>query len=182
MSRVLSRRMHQPLALIDRRRLAKMLGHTCGRHYSVCHAAKARRSPARPSTSIIDVKPFELILSDIFGPLSAACVGSRYLIQFTEYVTRYAVAACMEHRDHSGARLQDYLQFVSSSAKPIPSHIVMRTENDTVYGYMAFEAVCKAHNISQEFTASYRHAQSVLALGITISSLHCFRTASATTS
>ena len=137
--------------------------HVGCKHCSICHAAKQQRTPAYSSTTPLDSYGiFELIFSDIHGPLPPAFDGSRYLIHFTEARCRYAVTHTMEDRSQAGAALEQYLLMVRSLGYTTKA-IVMRTDNDTVYVNTDFKAVCDSHNIKQEFTAPYKHTNAAVA-------------------
>lgn len=133
------------------------------KHCAICHAAKAQRNPARASTAPLDAYAiFELVFSDIFGPLPPAYDGSQYIIHFTDSSTRFTVTHNMHHRDQAGECFQRFLDHVTKIGY-YPKKVVVRTDNDTVYVNTAFEAVCDAHGVAQEFTAPYKHTNAAVA-------------------
>lgn len=64
-----------------------------------CKLCLSRKSPSHPNKAglvpITVSEPFELLASDIIGPLPLTEDGNKYIIVFTEYLTKYTIACAI---------------------------------------------------------------------------------------
>lgn len=135
---------------------------TC-KHCSVCRLAKGTRKPTYPSNSEYDqFSMFELVFSDIFGPVNPTSrSGKRYAINFMCATSRYPLLFFMDSRADSASVFAEFLTMVHQLGFKV-QRIVLRTDNDTAY-QGDLQGICESEGIRQETTAPYVHTNAAVA-------------------
>lgn len=129
----------------------------------MCRVNKAVRAPTYPGTEPVDqYRVFQLIFSDIHGPLEQSREGYRYMVHFTCAASRYSKVYMMHTRDDVAACFANFLTWLASKGYK-PEAIVLRTDNDNVYVGGDMVDICESHGILQQTTAPYRHTNATLA-------------------
>jgi hypothetical protein len=59
--------------------------HECQRH-------KSKAAPRVPQTRLVARRPFEMVGVDVLGPLTTSLLGNKYIVVFTDYLTRWVEA------------------------------------------------------------------------------------------
>jgi len=133
-------------------------------HYVPCRLSKSTKPPANPSTNTLQLyECFQLILSDIFGPVTPAyAAGLKYAIHFTCAATRYCRVYFVVSRDEAASKFSEFVTRVHSPGYKTDA-IVLRTDNDTVYRGGDLPELCEALDIRQQFTGPYVHFNAAIA-------------------
>ena len=106
-------------------------------HCDVCHLSKSARLPFDSSTSRAS-HPFEIIHSDIWGPILESFDGYRYFVTFVDDFTRITWLYLLKYKSELPNVFQDFHKLVGTQ---FASKIhVLRSDNGTEY---------MSHNMSQ---------------------------------
>ena len=121
------------------------------------HRTKYPKGKAKRAT-----KPFELVHSDVCGPMSVNSIGgSRYFVTFIDDLSRYTYVYFIKHKHEV---LEKFKEFVSLISNITDNTIkVLRSDNGGEYCSKAFEAYLKEHGISHQLTVPYNPAQNGVA-------------------
>ena len=135
----------------------------CPKFCSVCQIMNATKPPAGKVDHEYATDPYELIFSDVFGPVNpVSSDGYRYAIHFTDAATRKTKVYFMRTKDESLDRFIDFLAEVESDGYSVRA-LTIRTDNDQNYVAGKFARFCKDHAVRQETTAPYVHTNAAVA-------------------
>ena len=113
--------------------------------------------------------PYEIVHSDVCGPMQVESKGgSKYLLTFTDYLSRYTTAYFIKSKSEV---LSKFMEYVNSVEKHTVHQImklnilteedvkVLRSDNGGEYTYDKFTKFCADKGILHEFTVPYRPQQ-----------------------
>ena len=115
----------------------KCLGPGCDRFCAceVCRMARAEKSSTRKVRLYDDmvVRPFQVVSTDIKGPLIESTGGKKYVIVFIDQFTRYSKLYYMQQKSEAAQKLKEYLLWVRSRGFVVGT---IRTDRGSEYfGY-----------------------------------------------
>ena len=94
----------------------RCLGPGCDRYCAcdVCRLARAAKSSTRKVRLYDDMvsRPFEVVSTDIKGPLIESTGGKKYVIVFIDQYTRYSKLYYMQQKSEAAQKLKEYLLWV----------------------------------------------------------------------
>ena len=143
-------------------------GMNCGtkdERNSVCEACimgKQHRTAYPKEVSIRATEAFELIHSDVCGPMSVNSVGgSRYFVTFIDDCSRYTHVYFIKHKDEV---LEKFKEFVNLTANITGKQVkTLRSDNGGEYCSKSFDAYLKEKGIIHQTTVPYNPAQNGVA-------------------
>jgi len=127
-----------------------------------CIRGKASRLPF-PQESLSHSKgPLDLVHSDVCGPLPPAKDGSRYIVNFIDDYSRFAVTYLATNKSEVFTLFKQYEAYVSTlfDGKRIK---VLRSDNGGEYVSTEFREFCLERGITHHFTVPYSPQQNGVA-------------------
>ena len=117
------------------------------------HRTKHPKGKAQRAT-----EPFELINSDVCGPMSVNSIGgSPYFVTFTDDYTRYTYIYFVEQKDEVLAKFQEFVNMVNNrTGKNVET---FRTDDGGEYCSKEFESFLKDEGIVHQLTVPYNPVQ-----------------------
>lgn len=103
-------------------------------------------------------KKFELVHSDICGPISESIYGQKYVISFIDDYSKHAHVYFMKARSEA---IEKFKQFLSDIGKE--SVGTLRSDNGAEYKSKDFAKLCQDNKIKQQFSAPYSPHQNGVA-------------------
>lgn len=143
-------------------------GMNCGtkdERNSVCEACimgKQHRTAYPRGVSTRATKAFEIIHSDVCGPMSVNSVGgSRYFVTFIDDYSSYTRVYFIKHKDEV---LEKFKEFVNLTANITGKQVkTLRSDNGGEYCSKSFDAYLKEKGIVHQTTVPYNPAQNGVA-------------------
>ena len=117
------------------------------------HRTKYPKGKAQRAT-----EPFELVHSDVCGPMSVNSIGgSRYFVTSTDDYTRYTYIYFVKHKNEVLAKFKEFVNMVKNcTGKNVKT---FRTDNGGEYCSKEFESFLKDEGIVHQLTVPYNPAQ-----------------------
>ena len=103
-------------------------------------------------------EPFEMVHSDICGPMSVNSIGgSRYFVTFIDDYTRYTYVYFIKHKDEVLAKFKEFVNLATNlTGRSVKT---LRTDNGGEYCSKEFESFLKEKGIVHQLTVPYNPAQ-----------------------
>ena len=145
--------------------MVKGIGHLSSENKPFCEGrvmGKQHRCPYPKGTSYRATEPFELIHSDVCGPMSESSIGgSRYYVTFIDDFTKYTVVYFLKNKSQVLEKFKDFHSYAKNvSGKGIK---VIRTDNGGEYCSKEFDSFLKDNGIVHQLTVPYNPAQNGVA-------------------
>ena len=145
--------------------MVKGIGHVSSDSKPFCEGCvmgKQHRCPYPKGISYRAKEPFELIHSDVCGPMSESSIGgSRYYVTFIDDFTRYTCVYFLKNKSEVLDKFKDFHSYATNvSGKGIK---VIRTDNGGEYCSTEFESFLKENGIVHQLTVPYNPAQNGVA-------------------
>ena len=107
-------------------------------------------------------KPFELIHSDVCGPMSVSSLGgSRYYVSFIDDYSRYTFIYFMKNKSEVLEKFKEFHTYaLNVGGKPINT---LRSDNGGEYTSKEFETFLKNNGITHQLSVPYNPAQNGVA-------------------
>lgn len=123
-----------------------------------CVMGKQHRSEYPKGVAQRATEPFELVHSDVCGPMSVNSIGgSRYFVTFTDDYTRYTYIYFIKHKDEVLVKFKEFVNMVkNSTGKNVKT---LRTDNGGEYCSKEFESSLKEEGILHQLTVPYSPTQ-----------------------
>jgi hypothetical protein len=123
----------------------------------VCATQKAKRLSISKTTSRKTCGAYDLVVTDVFGPLESSVGQHRYAITFIDVHTRYAYIYFMPLKSDA---LEMTRQFIVDVRKPatLLSELdvtTLRSDNGGEYTSESYKEFCSKNQIKREYTAPY---------------------------
>ena len=110
--------------------------------------------PYPKGTSYRATEPFELIHSDVCGPMSESSIGgSHYYVTFIDDFTSYTVVYFLRNNSHVLEKLKDFHSYAMNVSEE--GIKVFRTDNGGEYCSKEFESFLKGNGIVHQLTVPY---------------------------
>jgi hypothetical protein len=150
----------------DMRRLGNMgvgipKGLNCGGKCDVCEVSKHIRASFPASKKPRSSKPWELVYTDVLGPVDTSIGGARFAVMFTDDATRWRVVYPMKAKSDTLIMLKRYIEDmgVLMKGRRIKTLKGLRSDNGGEFTGDDFKAYCKSKGILQTFTAPHSAPQ-----------------------
>ena len=145
--------------------MVKGIGHLSSESKPFCEGCvmeKQHRCPYPKGISYRATEPFELIHSDVCGPMPESSIGgSRYYVTFIDDFTRYTFVYFLKNKSQVLEKFKDFHNYAKNvSGKGIK---VIRTDNGGEYCSKEFESFLKENGIVHQLTVPYNPAQNGVA-------------------
>ena len=117
------------------------------------HRTKFPKGVAKRAT-----EPFELVHSDVCGPMSVISIGgSKYFVTFIDDFSRYTYVYFVKHKDEVLAKFKEFVSMVKNhTGRNVKT---FRTDNSGEYCSKEFESFLKEEGITHQLTIPYNPAQ-----------------------
>ena len=145
--------------------MVKGIGHLSSESKPFCEGCvmgKQHRCPYPKGISYRATEPFELIHSDVCGPMPESSIGgSRYYVTFIDDFTRYTFVYFLKNKSQVLEKFKGFHNYAKNvSGKGIK---VIRTDNGGEYCSKEFESFLKENGIVHQLTVPYNPAQNGVA-------------------
>ena len=145
--------------------MVKRMDHVGGEKncfFEACVMGKQHRRPYPKGVPYRAKEPFELIHSDVCGPMSESSLGgSRYYAIFIDDFSRYTYVYFPKNKSEALEKFKDFHNYaVNVTGKIIK---VIRTDNGGEYCSREFELFLKENGILHQLTVPYNPAQNGVA-------------------
>ena len=145
--------------------MVKGIGHVSSNSKPFCEGCvmgKQHRCPYPKGISYRANEPFELIYSDVCGPMSESSIGgSRYYVTFIDDFTRYTCVYFLTNKSDVLDKFKDFQSYATNvSGKGIK---VIHTDNGGEYCSTEFESFLKENGIVHQLTVPYNPVQNGVA-------------------
>jgi hypothetical protein len=127
----------------------------------ICVLAKSTRASFKARTEFQHYEPFELVYSDIIGPLDESLGGSHYAMVLVDERSRYSWLLFMKYRSQAKDRLKEFLDTTVREYQGNVKHF--RTDNAKEYISGHFNSILHKHSIKPEHSAPYTPEQNGVA-------------------
>ena len=118
-----------------------------------CTLGKMRRGPFPKHSQHRATKPYEIIHSDICGPMQVASKGgSRYMLTFTDDFSRYTTVYFLKNKSEVLSKFKEHVNLVENQNGKVK---VLRSDNGREYMSHNFANYCAEKGILHEFTSPY---------------------------
>jgi transposase InsO family protein len=123
-----------------------------------CIMGKQHRTKYPSGVAKRATEPFELVHSDVCGPMSVNSIGgSRYFVTFIDDYTRYTYVYFIKHKDEELAKFKECVNLATNlTGKSVKT---LRTDNGGEYCSKEFESFLKEKGIVHQLTVPYNPAQ-----------------------
>ena len=127
-----------------------------------CIMGKQHRCPYPKGSAERATEPFQLIHSDVCGPMSTTSLGgSRYYVTFIDDYTRYTTVYFLKTKDEVLEKFKEFHNFtINHTGKQIQT---LRTDNGGEYCSKAFDTYLKENGITHQLTVPFNPAQNGVA-------------------
>ncbi len=121
-----------------------------------CVLGKSHRNPFPKQSNNRATKPYEIIHSDLCGPMQVESKGgSRYMVTFTDDYSRYTTTYFIKRKDEVLSKFQEYVTLVENQSENRGRVKVLRSDNGGEYTSNNFIKFCAEKGIMHEFTSPY---------------------------
>ena len=146
--------------LIDENMAEGMNCSNHGKESSVCESCimgKQHRTPFLKDKSHRASQPFEIIHSDVCGPMHIKSLGSsRYFVTFIDDYSRYTQTYFLKSKDEVLEKFKEFVNYVNTLGKKVK---VLRSDNGGEYCSKTFQVYLKEHGIQHQTTVPYNPEQ-----------------------
>ena len=126
-----------------------------------CVLGKSHRNPFPKQSNNRATKPYEIIHSDVCGPMQIESKGgSRYMVTFTDDYSRYTTVYFIKRKDEVlPSKFQDFVTFVENQSGNRGHVKVLRGDNGGEYISNNFIKYCAEKGIMHESLAFIVHSK-----------------------
>ena len=146
--------------LIDENMAEGMNCSNHGKESSVCESCimgKQHRTTFPKDKSHRASQPFEIIHSDVCGPMNIKSLGSsRYFVTFIDDYSRYTQTYFLKSKDEVLEKFKEFVNYVNTLGKKVK---VLRSDNGGEYCSKTFQDYLKEHGIQHQTTVPYNPEQ-----------------------
>ena len=127
-----------------------------------CTKGKQHRCPYPKSADYRASEPFELVHSDVCGPMPVPSFGgSRYFVTFIDDYSRHTFVYFMKNKSEVLEKFKEFNSYaVNATGKPIK---ILRSDNGGEYSSKEFESFLKKNGIVHQLSVPYNPAQNGVA-------------------
>ena len=127
-----------------------------------CTKGKQHRCPYPKSADYRASEPFELVHSDVCGPMPVPSFGgSRYFVTFIDNYSRHTFVYFMKNKSEVLEKFKEFNNYaVNATGKPIK---ILRSDNGGEYSSKEFESFLKKNGIVHQLSVPYNPAQNGVA-------------------
>ena len=102
-------------------------------------------------------QPFEIIHSDVCGPMHIKSLGSsRYFVTFIDDYSRYTQTYFLKNKDEVLEKFKEFVNYVNTLGKKVK---ILRSDNGGEYCSKRFQDYLKEHGIQHQTTVPYNPEQ-----------------------
>lgn len=132
------------------------------RFCEACTKGKQHRCPYPKTADYRASEPFELIHSDVCGPMSVSSLGgSRYYVTFIDDYSRYTFVYFMKNKSEVLEKFKEFHAYAMNVGEnPIK---ILRSDNGGEYSSKEFESFLKSNGIVHQLSVPYNPAQNGVA-------------------
>ena len=146
--------------LIDENMAEGMNCSNHGKESSLCESCimgKQHRTPFPKDKPHRTSQPFEIIHSDVCGPMHIKSLGSsRYFVTFIDDHSRYTQTYFLKSKDEVLEKFKEFVNYVNTLGKKVK---VLRSDNGGVYCSKTSQDYLKEHGIQHQTTVPYNPEQ-----------------------
>ena len=127
-----------------------------------CAKGKQHRSPYPKTADYRASELFELVHSDVCGPMPIPSLGgSRYYVTFIDDYSRYTFVYFMKNKSEVFEKFKEFHTYVVNiTGKPVK---ILRSDNGGEYTSKEFESYLKENGITHQLSVPYNPAQNGVA-------------------
>ncbi len=130
--------------------------HTPEKECEGCTLGKMSRNPFPKKSQGRATKPYEVIHSDVCGPMQVDSKGgSKYMVTFIDNYSRYATAYFIKNKSEVLTKFKEYVTYVEKQGGDHTNVKLLRTDNGGEYTSNDFVKYCTEKGISHQFTNPY---------------------------
>lgn len=120
-----------------------------------CEVAKHVRASFPASKKPRSKNPWDLVFTDVMGPVEPSLGGARYAVMFTDDATRWRVIYPMKAKSDTLAMFKQYIKDIGvlMKGRKVKAVSCLRSDNGGEYIGEEFMDYCKDQGILQNFTA-----------------------------
>jgi hypothetical protein len=128
----------------------------------VCLKAKQRRENVPKLSHSVVTRPFELVHTDICGPLpTESLTKSRYILMFTDHYTRFTWVYCLRNKGDSFEKFQDFYAKVENQYNYKIGALL--SDRGGEFPSTAFDLFLSEKGIARQLTSAYTPHQNGIA-------------------
>ena len=122
-----------------------------------CIMGKQHRAPFPKDKPHRANQPFEIIHSDVCGPMHIKSLGnSRYFVTFIDDHSRYTLTYFLKSKDEVLEKFKEFVNYVNTLGKKVK---ILRSDNGGEYCSKTFQDYLKEHGIQHQTTVPYNPEQ-----------------------
>jgi hypothetical protein len=108
-----------------------------------CTVGKMHRNPFPKQSQHRATKPYEVIHSDVCGPMQVESKGgNKYMVTFTDDNSRYATVYFIKNKDEVLTKFKEYVSFVENQSGNRGHVKILRSDNGGEYNSNNFVKYC----------------------------------------
>ena len=121
-----------------------------------CTLGKMNRNPFPKKSQGRATKPYEVIHSDVCGPMQIDSKGgSKYMVTFIDDYSRYVTVYFIKNKSEVLTKFKEYVTYVENQGGNQGNVKLLRTDNGGEYTSNDFVKYCAEKGISHQFTNPY---------------------------